>query len=317
MPPETEFGYIYDWMEGYEYTDPYASIESQDDLLWKTYGEMTAGLDDPMPYDQWKELYGHYINVYNPNQERLLQESFDIKVSQTEDLFTLKTEQEERDFGLIEKYSAIDDSDDFESTTEMAIRHSKETEDIEQKLNRYKRISSGKALEHKKKEIQNKTLLNSMKSGQAESVVKELDEAFWDEMKVVRSQYDKERLEKNQALDKLILKSEQTVISAFRAKEDSIKTALVSAQGRMKNDAVSLLANKLASQEEYNEELWDTLGTLAAEEAFESYCADVVCTGGLVCNEMTGECGTPQEACEDSGGIWVPASGLCMTQGDV
>ena len=58
----------------------------------------------------------------------------------------------------------------------------------------------------------------------------------------------------------------------------------------MKNDAVSLLANKLASKEEYNEELWDTLGTLASEEAFESFCAGKVCGDGEVCDPTTGKC---------------------------
>ena len=144
MSNGNNFGYIYDWMETQDVSDEYTQYqggEGKEELLVKMYDEMTAGMENPMDYLQWKQTYGKYIETYNPAQEELTQEAFDIKYEQTEKLFDLKTTQKERDYALIEKYTAIDDSDDFESSTELSIRHSEESDEIDKKINRLNLIS--------------------------------------------------------------------------------------------------------------------------------------------------------------------------------
>ena len=86
------FGYIYDWIDQYEVPDEYTQYteDTKNDLMLKVYGEMTAGHDDPLPFEDWKKQYGHFIELYNPAQEVLSQEEFDIKSDTTEKLFTLK-----------------------------------------------------------------------------------------------------------------------------------------------------------------------------------------------------------------------------------
>ena len=285
MSNGNNFGYIYDWMETQDVSDEYTQYqggEGKEELLVKMYDEMTAGMENPMDYLQWKQTYGKYIETYNPAQEELTQEAFDIKYEQTEKLFDLKTTQKERDYALIEKYTAIDDSDDFESSTELSIRHSEESDEIDKKINRLKLISEGKTLNQKKKIIQDESLISSIRTGDTDRIVSELDKTFWNDMKVVRAEYDKKRLNKNQALDALILKADQTVESAFKSKEDSLETLLVSSEGNLKNAAVDLIGDKIQYAEEYNEEAWDTMGELAAGDAFLDTC-NPICTSEEFC----------------------------------
>tara|TARA_Y100000310_G_scaffold335997_1_gene419437 strand:+ start:76 stop:1233 length:1158 start_codon:yes stop_codon:yes gene_type:complete len=272
------FGFIYDWMEDQPLPDEYTQYEGdagKEDLLLKLYDEMTANMENPLDYDQWKQTYGKYIDEYNPAQEDLTQESFDIKFEQTEKLFDLKSDQEERDYDLIEKYTSVDDSDDFESSTELSIRHKKEIDKIDKRTNRLKLISEGVTLNQKKKIAGDETLLKNIRTGDTDRVVSELDKTFWNNMKVVRSEYDKQRVNRTQALDALILKADQTVESAFKAKEDSIESLFVSSEGKLKNAAVDLLGDKIALREDYTDEAWDTMGELAAGEAFIDTCSPV------------------------------------------
>ena len=320
------FGYIYDWIDQYEVPDEYTQYteDTKNDLMLKVYGEMTAGHDDPLPFEDWKKQYGHFIELYNPAQEVLSQEEFDIKSDTTEKLFTLKTDQLERDYDLINKYNSIDDSDDFESLTEMSIRHNKEDEKLNKTLHRYESIAKGKNLNKKKKLTQNKQLLNSIRSGSGEQIIDELNEAFWDDMRVVRSKYDQDRLNKTQALDSLILNAAQTSEKAFKTKEDSLSTLLVSTEAQIKNAGLDLIQDKISDREEYDEELWTTVGELAGEGAFEGRCTDVVCEGAEVCNEATGKCGPDlssqtwneitddpekEASCSDGGGEWTWMAG--------
>ena len=268
-----EFGYIYDWLDEYELPETIDTAHAdKDSYLQDLYNTMTSTLDKPLPYEKWKELYGHYIDPYNPAQEELEQEAFDIKVSQTNDLFKLKTEQENRTYDLITKYSEINDSDDFESSTEMAIRHSEESEILNTKLNRHNLIVEGLNLTGKIKEQEHKLALKNLRSGDVDALTDSLNESFWNSMGTIRANYDKQRLKKNQSLDKLLLKAEHTIDSAFASKEDSIKTTLINAQNNMQSAAVDLLQNKLDRREEYDDEVWDTLGNLAKNEAFEAEC---------------------------------------------
>jgi len=314
--PEDNFGYIYDWMEDYTLPEDYTE-SNKEDLLRNLYDEMMVMIEHPVDYSTWKRDYGRYFEVYNPAQEELLEEKFDIKYDQTEKLFDLKTNQEERDYALIEKYSAIDDSDDFESSTEMSIRHADEQKVIDQKMARYKLTSEGLNLNQKKKIASDKSLLKNLRSGESDAIVDELDKTFWDNMKVVRSEYDKQRLDKNQALDSLILKSDQIVESAFKSKTDTIDTLFQSAETTMKNAAVDLLGDKIDMREEYDEELWDTMGELAAGETF------IGCGGGCpdneVCVAATGECTSKAavaDSCFEQGGSYTLAGGVCMLPTD-
>jgi len=315
--PQHNFGYIYDWMEDYKLPEDYTE-SNKEDLLRNLYDEMMVMIEHPVDYSTWKKDYGRYFEVYNPAQEELLEEKFDIKYQQTEKLFDLKTKQEERDYALIEKYSSIDDSDDFESSTEMSIRHAKEQKVIDQRITRYKLTSEGLNLNQKKQIASDKSLLKSLRSGESDAIVDELDRTFWDNMKVVRSQYDKQRLDKNQALDSLILKSEQIVESAFKSKTDTLDTLFQSAETTMKNAAVDLLGDQLDMREDYDEELWDTMGELAAGETF------IGCGGGCpdpneVCVAATGECtdmGEITDDCFAQGGSYNLAGGTCMLPAD-
>ena len=278
MSNGNNFGYIYDWMEKYDMPEEYTQFEGEEGkeaLLLKLYNEMT-GMMDPenvLDYDQWKQTYGRYIEEYNPAEEKLTQESFDIKYGQTEKLFDLKSNQEERDYALIDKYASIDDSDNFESSTELAIRHKEETDKIDKKINRYKLISEGVSFNQKKKLAEDKSLLKNIQTGETDQIVSELDKTFWNNMKVVRSEFDKQRIDKNQALDKLLLKSEQTMDTAFQQKEDNIESLLVSSQGKLKNAAVELLGDKIELREDYEDEAWDTMGELAVGDAFLDVCS--------------------------------------------
>ena len=323
------FGFIYDWMEDQPLPDEYTQYDvegGREDLLLKLWQEQTANIDDPLPYEEWKKTYGKYINEYSYAKEDLIQESFDIKYEQTEKLFDLKSDQEERDYDLIEKYASVDDSDDFESITEMDIRHAKEMDKVDQRTNRLKLISEGVTLNQKKKIAGDKTLLKNIRTGDTDRVVSELDKTFWNNMKVVRSEYDKQRVNRTQALDALILKADQTVESAFKAKEDSIESLFVSSEGKMKNAAVDLLGDKVALREDYEGEIWDTMGELAAGDAFLGKCAGVACGSGEVCNPSTGDCipdaATRKATCEGYSGegtaTWVdepdtPLGGHCTT----
>ena len=299
------FGSVYDWMEDYTLPADYTN-SNKEDLLRSIYDEMSIASKDPIDYESWKEDYGRYFEVYNPAQEKILQEKFDIKYEQTEKLFDLKTKQEERDYDLIEKYSSIDDSDDFESSTEMAIRHSNEQKAIDDKMARYKITSEGRSLHQKKKMVTDKSLLKNLRTGDSDAIVDELDRTFWDNMKVVRSEYDKQRLNKSQALESMILKSEQIVESAFKSKRDSLDTIFQTAETSMKNDAASLIGDKISMREDYDEELWEMAGELAASDAFEGRCATVVCGANEMCDPSNGKCipdyATRKASCEGHSG---------------
>ena len=302
------FGHVYDWMEDYTLPEDYTQTD-QEDLLRSLYDDMMVMVDNPVSFEVWKRDYSRYFEVYNPAQEELLQEAFDIKYEQTEKLFDLKTKQEERDYDLIEKYASVDDFDDFESSTEMSIRHSKEQELIDQKMARYKLTSEGLNLNQKKEIASDKSLLKSLRTGKSDAIVDELDRTFWDNMKVVRSEYDKQRLEKTQALDALILKSDQVVESAFKSKTDTLDTLFQSAETNMKNAAVTLIGDQLELREDYDEELWDTMYELAAGDAFLSTCEGITCLDGS-CVDKEEDCPEPS-ACVDSWNSFECGNGEC------
>ena len=169
----------------------------------------------------------------------------------------------------------------------MDIRHADETDKIEQKVNRLKLISEGINLDQKKKIARNKSLMKNIRTGDTDRVVSELDKTFWNNMKVVRSEYDKQRLNRTQALDDLILKADQTVENALRTKTDNLDTLLATSEGNLKNAALDLIDQRAKYTEGYSDELWDTMGELAAGDAFVDTC-DPPCPEEEFC--FRGEC---------------------------
>lgn len=290
MPDDmTNFGSIYDWMENYELPGNYTEY-NQDELLEQVYNEMTAGLEAPMDFQKWKSIYGKYIDEYNPAKEELKNEGFEIKTANTEELFKLKSDQIEEDYNLIAKYSSIDNSDNFESLTEMSIRHSKESEEVDKMLNRFSELSKGKKFTHKIKDLTNKQIKSSLRSGDQDALIDSVESAFWSDMKLARLEYDKKRLNRNQSLENLILKADQTMDKAEQSKDNKMATLLTSTEGKIKNAALDHLQGISGLREEFSDDLWTTVGDLAADEAFESKCAGVACQEGFVCNQRTGQC---------------------------
>ena len=72
------FGHVYDWMEDYTLPEDYTQTD-QEDLLRSLYDDMMVMVDNPVSFEVWKRDYSRYFEVYNPAQEELLQEAFDIK----------------------------------------------------------------------------------------------------------------------------------------------------------------------------------------------------------------------------------------------
>ena len=262
-----QFGYIYDWMDNWEIPDYYTQY-SQDDLLKQVYDEVTAGLDDPMDFEHWKEQYGRFVDEYNPVKEELKEDAFKIKVDNTEKLFNLKTENIEKSHDLIKKYNSIDDSDDFESVTEMSIRHLEEDEKMDRSLNRMAEITKGKKFIHKLKDLDNKQIKNTLRSGDQEALIDSVKSAFWSDMKLARLKYDKKRLKRDQSLENLILESDQKLDKASLSKSNKLDTLLVSTKGKIENAALDLIEDKMNIREDFSDDLWGTITDLAADDAF-------------------------------------------------
>ena len=93
-----------------------------------------------------------------------------------------------------------------------------------------------------------------------------LNETFWSDMKVVRSKYDQERLNRNQAIEKLVLKSGRDIEDAEFKARTGLEKLLTKTEAKVQNEALSLLQDKVKLREEYDDELWTTVGEIAERD---------------------------------------------------
>ena len=282
------------------------NVAHQDKWLWNLYQQATATTEEPIAFDDFKKQYGYLLDPYDSTKEDLRQDKFDLKVKSLERLYNIAEEHSADDLALIRKYKGIDDSDGFESLTELSIRHQKETAKVDNQINRLNKIAKGIAYNQKKSQIGDKNLLNTLKSGDQEEVIEGLNETFWSDMKVVRSKYDQERLNRNQAIEKLVLKSGRDIEDAEFKARTGLEKLLTKTEAKVQNEALSLLQDKVKLREEYDDELWTTVGEIAERDGLiKGECSGCVWTYQSTgsrrrgANNANTQCRNNEGACPD------------------
>jgi hypothetical protein len=299
MSNGTDFGYLYDWVDTYDYDQVtgdqprlYDDMEDEerDVVLKQIYDEMVSDVpeENRLPFENWKDDFSHLVPEYSRGMEEFERKKFDTRIENTEQLFDLKTTQAQEQHDLIEKYHGVDDEDDFESLTEMQTRHIKEMEQIDTAIERQTSIAKGKAYAQKRKEVQDKNLLNAMRSSSHKDIVDNINETFWDEMDSLRMKYDANRQKNTSKIDKLLLNANLKIDKSFQKKEHSVDILEAKTETNIKNAALELIQDKLNLLESYDDGLWGMLGDMAANDSFLGPCVGVVPGEGEKCDDNPG-----------------------------
>ena len=259
-----------------------AGTGGYEDFLKDLYNEQMASMDVKISFHDFKAKFSGLFDTYDSTMEELKEEAFATKVQSTEEEFTMLKEHQGEELALYEKYYGMDSEDDFESIAELKERQIQENIVLDKKSERQKIINAGVNYTLSRDKILADSIKTGLRHGNTETIVEDLTTEFWSKMKVVRNEYEKNRLKQVQSIDSLILKSSQKLEDKEFKVKQTLEEAFVSAESNIKEGALGLLIDKLDLKDQFEEDTWETMGYLAGSDALVG-CYGVECPDGQKC----------------------------------